>query len=75
MNGGRAIARHQVSRRRRIFADPSGQLVSLMGRMLDSSISKRPEDLAAPDKHGGCLAPMIAMVLVAMTGFACYLPF
>jgi hypothetical protein len=46
-----------------------------MGRMLDSSISKRPEDLVAPDKHGGCLAPMIAMVLVAMTGFACYLPF
>lgn len=55
------IARH---RRRRIFADPSGRLVSLMGRMLDSSITKRPEDLA----------PLIAMVLVALTGFACFLP-
>lgn len=39
--------------------------MSLIGRMLDSSMSKRLEDLA----------PMIAMMLVAMTGFACYLPF
>lgn len=55
-----------IARRRwrRIFADPSGRLVSLMGRMLDSSITKRPEDLA----------PLIAMVLVALTGFACLLP-
>jgi hypothetical protein len=48
--------------------------VSLIGRMLDSSTTKRPEELAAPDKQGGCVAAMIAMVLVAMTGFACFLP-
>lgn len=39
-----------------------------MARMLDSSTPRRPEDLAA------YLAPVIAMVLVALTGFACLLP-
>jgi hypothetical protein len=43
--------------------------------MLDASTtSQRPDDLLAPEEGGGCLAPMIAMVLVAMTGFTFLLP-
>lgn len=52
--------------------DPAGPVGSLIARMLDAPTSKQPDDILDPELAG--LAPIVAMVAVALTAFAYLLP-